>query len=61
MSMNGPEEGIRAVAKAIVTFYRTLVEGGIDEDTAYRLTRELLAQMFETMFRSQMLKDDVGG
>jgi len=59
--MNGPEEGIRGFAKAIVTFYRTLVDGGIDEDTAYRLTRELLVQMFETMFRSQMLKSDAGG
>jgi len=56
--MNGPEEGIRGFAIAITTFYRTLVEGGIDEDTAYRLTRELLVQMFETMFRSQMLKSD---
>ena len=56
--MNGPEEGIRSFAGAIATFYRTLVEGGVDEDTAYRLTRELLVQMFETMFRSQMLKSD---
>jgi len=60
MSMNGPEEGIRGFALAIVAFYRTLVDGGIDEDTAYRLTRELLVQMFETMFRSQILKGDAG-
>jgi len=59
--MNGPEEGIRGFAIAITTFYMTLVEGGIDEDTAYRLTRELLVQMFETMFRSQMLKSDASG
>jgi len=54
--MDKPEAGIGPFAHAIREFYLTLTEGGVPEDVAYQLTRELLIQMFEGMFRSLLNK-----
>ena len=59
--MERPEEGMKVFAVVIRDFYRCLVEGGVPEQVALDLTRELLIQMFDKSYKSALfghVKDD---